>query len=182
MKSAFQLTRFVRAIGSNLAAAIIGDSEFVVERIYILIDQILINFYFLADISLLATVYFLLTVYFLHSGEPLLGKPSKIIRALGWIHSLFLIVLLGLWVGIMYASLRYRAEQVKYNYGFKTATTFVNLNLAYEVLYLCATIEILVWAVIAFLRSRKDKTKINVSPPHAPPPVLQPIVSHSHQS
>lgn len=182
MKNVFGLIRFVRAIGSDLASAIIRDSAIVVERIYILIEGILNNFNYLAEISLLATVYYLLTVYFLNSGEPLLEKPTKMIRALGWIHSLFLIVLLGLWVGIMYTSLRYRVEQVQYNYGFEFANTYLNLNLSYVVLYLCATIEILVWTVIAFIRSRNDKAKVNVSPPHAAPPqILQSIVSHSNQ-
>lgn len=158
---ALLLTRFVRAVGSDLASAIIRDFEFVVQRIYILIEMILQNFYYLSEITHLATVYCLLTVYFLRSDDPNTGKPSKSKRGLVWLHFLFLAILLGLWIGILYTSIKYRVDVVLYNFPYKTFQAYLNLNLAYNVLYLCATIEVLVWALLAF---RKQKTETKVKP------------------
>ena len=156
-KQGIWLTRFRRAVGSDLASFIIRDFEFVVRRIYILIEPILSNFYYLAEILLLATVYWLLTVHFLSSSEPQKGKPTNFIRALGWIHNLILLVLFGLWIGFMYTSIRYRVGVVKYDYDLKIADALMDLNLAFLVLYFCATIEIMAWAVIAFWKRKTEK-------------------------
>ena len=153
----------IRASGSDLASFIIHDFELVVQRIYILIETLLANFYYLADISFLATVYCLLTLCFLSSGGPHREKPSKSIKALGWIHFLFLLVLIGLWIGIMVVSIRYQVEWVKYSYDSKLVRPWQDLDLAYLVLYLCGTIEILVWAIMMILKSRKKQTGIKVS-------------------
>lgn len=154
------LTRFNRAIGSDFAAYIIQDSEFVVRRIYLLIRPILSNFYFLAEILLLATIYWLLKAHFLSSSEPQKAQPTRFIRALGWIHKLCLLVLFGLWIGIMYSSIRFWVTRVKYDYDFKIGNTLLDLNLAFLVFYFCASIEVMAWAVIAF---GKRKTEIRVS-------------------
>lgn len=131
-----------------------------VRRIYILINTILSDSYYLAEIFLLATIYWLLAVHFLSSGTSQQTKPTKAIRALELVHRLFLLVLLGLWVGIMYTSIKVSVDLVEYDRDFNLAKTWSRLNLAYTILYLCATIEIIVWAVIAF---GKRKTEIRVS-------------------
>lgn len=144
-------------MGSRFASSIISDSQFSVQRVYLVIEIILYRFHHLADIALLATIYCLLTVCFLRW------------NGLEWIHLPFLIILFGLVGGIMYTSIQYRINVAKYMYVDRSTEKLVDawakLTLAYSVLYLCAAIEVLIWAVAAFLPSGTPNTEVKVSSP-----------------
>ena len=60
----------------------------------------------------------------------------------------------------MYTSIRFWVARVKYDYDFKIGNTLLDVNLAFLVLYFCAFIEVMTWAVIAFW---KRKTEIRGS-------------------
>jgi hypothetical protein len=143
------------AVGSRFASSIISDSQFSVQRVYLVIEIILYRFHHLADIALLATIYCLLTVCFLRW------------NGLEWIHLPFLIILLGLVGGIMYTSIQTRIDAVKYRYFDRSTEKLVDawakITVAYSVLYLCAAIEVLIWAVTAFLPSGTPNTEVKNS-------------------
>ncbi len=147
--------RCVRAVGSDFAACIIRDFELSVQRVYLVIETILVHFYSLADIALLATIYCLLIVCF------------RRWHGLEWIHLPFLIILLGLLGGIMYNTIQFRIDVATYMYDSteKLVDSYAKLDVAYAVFYLCAAIEILIWALIAFLPSRTPNTEVKVSSP-----------------
>lgn len=132
------------------------------QRIYLLIQPILSSFYYLAEILLLATVYWLLIFHFHASTEPQKAKPTNFMRAFKRIHILFIVILFGLWLAFLSTSIRFWVGYVKYDSDAKIGKTSIDLNLAFLVLYLCATIEVMAWAVNAFWK-RKTENRVSIS-------------------
>lgn len=172
------LIRFFRSIGSDLASAVITDSGSLVQRVYLLIQVILSNISYLADISLLATVYCLLTVYFLYTSGPHQETAPKSIRILRTAHFLFLAVLIGLWIAIMCVSIWCEVGIVNYDLDVNLILDWYYLSFVYLVLYLCATIELMAWAVVVFLKPRNQEFENKVSIPH-PSLLLPQSTEHS---
>lgn len=155
----------------SFAGWMIEDQSADVQRIYLLIEIILSNFIYLAEISLLLTIWCLLSYCAM---KPQHGS-AKPYRMLGRFHLLFACVLLGLWVGIMYSSIDYRLQRIRYNvtrydaysglYN-RSRRTWRDLNVAYTALYLVASIETVALTVINYVQSRGQNNEGSVSSFH----------------
>lgn len=153
------------ALGISFAGSIIRDQSAEVQRIYLLIEMILFNFEYLAEISLLLTIWCLLS-YCATKPQHTGAKPY---RMLGWFHLLFACVLLGLWVGIMYSSIDYRVRQIRYDnsifggFSNRSRRTWRDLDMAYTALYLVASIEAVALTVMNHVKSRGQHNDGTVS-------------------
>lgn len=112
-----------------------------VQQIYLLIDTILENFSYISDISVLVTVYCLMAYCYRHANAK---SPPKFLQ---WVHIVVCIILSGLWGAIMYYSIAYEVHFILRNYEFGLIDHLIRIDVAFQVLYLCAVLEILAWAV-----------------------------------
>lgn len=125
-----------------------------VAAIYLLIENILENFAFFAQIFLLATIYYL--VRYCYRGSNV--KPySKVVK---WIHSIICVILLGLWIAALYFSITLEVHVILEDQSSRKLLKALNIEkkiaVAYGALFLYASVEVLIWAVTISLSLREQ--------------------------
>lgn len=136
------------------AASIIRDVSTSVAALYLLVENILENFSFFAQIFLLATIYYL--VRYCYRGSNV--KPYS--KAVKWIHSIICVILLGLWIAALYFSITFEVHFILEDQSSRKLLKALNIEkkiaVAYSALFLCASVEVLIWAVTISLSLREQ--------------------------
>ena len=157
---------------------ILWETETVVAAVYYLISSILYSFAYLADIFLLVTIFALLTQLNKRIAlSNFLTKPQFI-----WTYSIFCTILFALYLAILALRIQYHVEATQngfyslYNYDvsysdydyyvqilYKTA----KINIAYNALYMVASLSVLGLATSTathLLKEQNAKQKLVLLP------------------
>lgn len=142
-----------RSFGINFAGSIIRDVSTSVAAIYLLIERVLENFSYFAQILLLAAVYCLVRYSYQRSSSNPLPKFVK------WLHNIICTILFGLWIAIMYYSIAFEVHLILLDRNYEELENDIDLAakiiVAYNALFLCASIEVLAWGAAIFFNSRE---------------------------
>lgn len=147
----------------SFAGSIIRDVSTSVAAIYLLIEDVLEYLSVLAHIVLLATVYCLVRYCYQRSN----AKPH--FKFVKWLHFIICLILFGIWVAILYYSITFEVHFILLDQSsdelLKTLDIERKLVVAYTALFLCASIEVLMWTVTISLSSREQGNNDPVGEP-----------------
>ncbi|KAI4130631.1 MAG: hypothetical protein LQ341_006437 [Variospora aurantia] len=133
-----------------------------VQVVYFLINQIIYESGFLAEITLLVVLFLLLPYCTSHpdtrKNRPSLRKGAKII------HALLIVILVALWLAAMALRIRYQVGRVIGDYSFYSSfvRSHTKIDTAYAILYFFAALEIAVWSTLGFINAKKQSQTVQV--------------------
>ncbi|KAL8967546.1 MAG: hypothetical protein Q9197_005375 [Variospora fuerteventurae] len=152
----------VRYLAMRLTSAIMYEVGGEVQAVYFLINQIIYESGYLADITLLVVLFLLLPYCTSHpdtpKNRPSLRKGAKIFYAL------LIVILVALWLAAMALRIRYQVFRVIGDYSFYRSfeRSHPKIGTAYAILYFVAAFEIAVWSTLGFINAKKQSQTVQV--------------------
>ncbi|KAL9577477.1 MAG: hypothetical protein Q9212_006337, partial [Teloschistes hypoglaucus] len=160
----------------HFATDIIYENETRVQQVFFLINLIIYQSGYIAEIALLGVLYLLLPHCSGHPDRE--GKP-RLWRGLQIGHAIFLAILSILWAAAFALKIKYQVDFVTGDYldYDSVVEPFVRLDTSYAILYFFGTLEVVAWAVVGFVNKEKRSEHGQVSRylnPHSNPPFPPP--------
>lgn len=135
---------------------VLGENGTNVAAVYLLIRSIFYDCFRLAEIAILLTVYAVVTHYLRRRSS----THQSAHRGLQWIHGIFCGILFVLFVAILALRITVVVWIVEPGYNFSSweplLSSVSKLTLAYNVLYMCFSLEVIALAGIVLFTSHKQ--------------------------
>ena len=149
-------------MGNSLAAYILFDQEATVAIVYLLIASILSGAGWVSEIALLGFIYILIATCL---QEP--GAKGAFKNTLKFTSLVIITILFALFAAIYALRIKFEVNQVINIDAINPDDPLVwhKVNIAYDAVIVCASLEILALAILIFLRARKGGNPILVGIP-----------------
>ncbi|KAL8648851.1 MAG: hypothetical protein Q9210_004754 [Variospora velana] len=153
----------VRYFAIRFTAAVMYEVGGAVQVVYFLINQIIYESGYIAEITLLVVLYLLLPHCTSHpdppKNRPSLRKGAKII------HAILILILVALWLAAMGLKIKYQVDRVIGDYSFygsSSVRSFNKIDAAYAILYFFAALEIVAWSTLSFINAKKQSQSVQL--------------------
>ncbi|KAI4286904.1 MAG: hypothetical protein L6R35_003845 [Caloplaca aegaea] len=149
-------------VAMRFTSAIMYEVGGEVQVVYFLINQIIYESGYLAEITLLVVLFLLLPYCTSHpdtpNNRPSLRKGAKII------HTLLIVILVALWLAAMALRIKYQVGRVIGDYSFYSSfvRSHTKIDTAYAILYFVTAFEIAVWSTLGFINAKKQSQTVQV--------------------